>query len=142
MMTKGKQAGRMTRQRRIVLDILAESQEHLDAETIYLLARARDARISLATVYRALALFKRRGLVQEQRLGEGHGHFETTKGEPHDHFTCTACGRVIELEAAQLHELAGQLCAGRGLQMSGVQVLVTGLCAECVKQGPGMAGLA
>lgn len=126
-----KREGRMTRQRRIVLQILEESQEHLDADTIYALARARDAKVSLATVYRALALFKRRGLVEEQRLGESHGHFETAQGKPHYHFTCTGCGQVIELEASQVHDLAQRLCAGQGLEVRNVQILVQGLCKDC-----------
>jgi Fur family transcriptional regulator, ferric uptake regulator len=126
---EGKQ--RMTRQRRVVLEILEQSQEHLDAETIFVLARQRDAKISLATVYRALALFKQRGLVHEERLGEGHGHFEIAQGKPHDHFTCTNCGQVIELESAQLHKIAAKICAGLGLQVSSVQVLVQGTCDKC-----------
>jgi Fur family transcriptional regulator, ferric uptake regulator len=136
-MTPAIRADRMTRQRRVVLDILAGSQDHLDAETIYALARARDAKISLATVYRALAWLKQRGLVQEQRLGEGHAHFETTPSEPHDHFTCIVCGRVIELEAAQVHELTHQLCTSQGLHVTGLQMLVQGVCGECREQGLG-----
>jgi len=41
-----------------VLEILEESQEHLDAEAIYGQAKARNPNISLATVYRTLALLK------------------------------------------------------------------------------------
>jgi len=131
-------AGRLTRQRTLVLDILAQSRDHLDAETIYAQARARDEKISLATVYRALAWLKERGLVQEQSLGEGHGHFEITQGGPHDHFTCTVCGRVIELDGAQVHALTRQLCARQGLQAASVHLLVEGLCGDCTDQGLGI----
>jgi Fur family transcriptional regulator, ferric uptake regulator len=126
--------GRMTRQRRVVLQILEESLDHLDAETIYVLARARDAKISLATVYRALALFKRRGLVEEQRLGEGHGHFEKKTSRPHYHFTCTVCGCVVELEGTQVLELSQRLCADQGLQVANVQLLVSGKCSACARE--------
>jgi Fur family transcriptional regulator, ferric uptake regulator len=131
MDVKARHEGRMTRQRRVVLQILEESQDHLDAETIYARARARDAKISLATVYRALAMFKRRGLVEEQRLGEGHGHFEKKHSRPHYHFSCTACGRVVELEGTQVLELAQRLCADQGLQVATVQLLVSGTCDAC-----------
>ncbi len=67
---------RLTRQRKLVLDVVSDSQEHLDAETIYQLARERDENISLATVYRSLAYLKATGLIQEHNLGEDHGHFE------------------------------------------------------------------
>jgi Fe2+ or Zn2+ uptake regulation protein len=135
MENHAKREGRLTRQRRIVLQILEESQEHLDAGSIYALARARDAKVSLATVYRALALFKQRGLVEEQHLGESHGHFETAHEKPHYHFTCTCCGRVIELEASQVFDLAQRLCAGQGLEVKTVQILVQGLCKDCGSAG-------
>jgi Fur family transcriptional regulator, ferric uptake regulator len=131
MNVETKRAGRMTRQRRIVMQILEESQAHLDADSIHALARARDEKISLATVYRALALFKQRGLIEEQRLGEGHGHFEKAQDTPHYHFTCSQCGRVIELEDHQVLELARRLFTDQGLQVETIQLLVSGRCGEC-----------
>jgi Fe2+ or Zn2+ uptake regulation protein len=122
---------KLTRQRKLVLEILEESQEHLDAESIYDLAKARDANISLATVYRTLALLKETGLVQEHRLGEDHGHFETTQPTPHYHFTCTKCGRVVEFEAPQVTEVARKLCESKGLQVIEMHLLFSGFCAEC-----------
>ena len=89
---------RLTRQRRLVLRVLEESREHLDAERLYDLATSLDPNISLATVYRTLAILKEMGLVEEHRLGEGHAHFEATRSTPHYHFTCTACGRVNEFD--------------------------------------------
>jgi len=122
---------KLTRQRKLVLDILEESQEHLDAESIYAQAKARDANISLATVYRTLALLKETGLVQEHRLGEDHGHFETTQPTPHYHFTCLKCGRVVEFEAPQVMEVARKLCESKGLQVIDMHLLFSGYCWEC-----------
>ncbi len=122
---------RLTRQRRLVLDILQNSQEHLDAETLYERAKARDTRISLATVYRSLALLKEAGLVREYRLGENHGHFETVRASPHHHFTCIQCGQVIELEAPQISEMAVRLCENQGLQVKQFHLHLSGYCANC-----------
>jgi Fe2+ or Zn2+ uptake regulation protein len=133
MNIQAERAGRMTRQRKVVMQILEESQAHLDAETIYALARARDDKISLATVYRALAFFKQRGLIEEQRLGEGHSHFEKAQDTPHYHFTCSQCGRVIELEDKQVLKRVRQLFTNQGLQVDTVHLLVSGRCGECKK---------
>jgi Fe2+ or Zn2+ uptake regulation protein len=122
---------RLTRQRRLVLEILEESQEHLDADMIHEQAKARDPHISLATVYRSLGLLKDMGLVQELRLGENHGHFETTQPNPHHHFTCLKCGRVVEFEAPQVMETVRQLCKGEGLRVTEVQVHLSGFCPKC-----------
>jgi Fe2+ or Zn2+ uptake regulation protein len=125
------QGRRLTRQRRLVLEILQGSQKHLDAEALFELAKARDPKISLATVYRSLALLKQAGLVQEYRLGESHGHFESTPADPHYHFTCLKCGRVIEFEAPQVMEAAFGLCQTHGMQILNVYLHMSGYCADC-----------
>lgn len=126
---------RLTHQRQLVLEILLESREHLDAEALYDLARARDGDISLATVYRSLALLKDAGLVQEHRLGQSHGHFETTPADPHYHFTCEKCGRVIEFTAPQVLDAVQELCVQQGLQIQQVHLHLSGYCANCCQQG-------
>jgi Fe2+ or Zn2+ uptake regulation protein len=125
------QGYRLTRQRSLVVDILNESTEHLDAETIYQRAKERDARISLATVYRSLALLKQTGMVQEHNLGEDHGHFETTQPSPHYHFTCQRCGRVVEFEAPQVMEVARRLSDTLQVRVIQVQLLLRGFCCQC-----------
>jgi len=122
---------RLTRQRRLVLEILEENLEHPDAETLYDQAKARDPNISLATIYRSLALLKEAGLVKEHRLGEDHGHFETAQASPHYHFTCLKCGNVIEFEAPQVMEVARTLCESKGLQITDVHLLFSGYCSRC-----------
>jgi len=125
------QGYRLTRQRKLVLEILEESQEHLDAEDLYARAKERDPRISLATVYRTLAILKEARLVQEHRLGESHAHFETIQATPHYHFTCLKCGRVIEFEAPQVMEVASKLCESKGLQVTDMHLLFSGYCSVC-----------
>jgi Fur family ferric uptake transcriptional regulator len=122
---------RLTRQRMLVLEIVRESQEHLDADTIYQRAKARDPNIGIATIYRALARLKEAGLVQEQRLGENHGHFETTQSRPHYHFTCLKCGKIVEFESPQVMRAARQLCKNEGLQITQIQIHLSGYCSQC-----------
>ena len=98
------QGRRLTPQRRLVLEILSETAEHLDADGIYARARARDEHISLATIYRSLALLKQVGLVTEHALGQDHGHFEPVKSTPHYHFTCQDCGVVIEFSSPKIEK--------------------------------------
>lgn len=125
---------RLTRQRRLVLKVLEESQEHLDAEGLYDRAKTLDPNISLATVYRTLVVLKEMGLVEEHRLGEGHAHFETTQRTPHYHFTCRGCACVIEFDAPQVAEVLRQLSMQKGLQVTGAHLLVTGWCDRCRKE--------
>lgn len=128
---------RLTRQRKLVLEILQNSRGHLDADMIYDRAKALDPNIGLATIYRSLALLKEAGLVQEHRLGENHGHFETTQSAPHHHFTCLKCGRVVEFEAPQVLAAARKLCKSEGLQVTGIHLQLSGYCSECREDDAG-----
>lgn len=122
---------RMTQQRQIVLNILNENPGHLDAEAVYELARKVDAKISLATVYRSLAMLKEVGLVKENHLGEHHGHFEPALGEPHFHFTCEACGKISEFKAPEVLREIRKVCDRNHLQIFEIDLLLSGLCPEC-----------
>jgi len=126
-----RRGGRLTHQRQLVLEILEESQEHLDAGALYERAKARDPDIGLATIYRSLARLKQAGLVQEEQLGEDHAHFETTPSSPHHHFTCLGCGRVVEFESGEVMKVIGRLCDREGLQVTGVRLHLSGYCPTC-----------
>lgn len=122
---------RLTRQRRLVLEIFAAHAGHLEADRVYQLAKERDPHISLATVYRSLALLKEIGLVQEHRLGQDHGHFEASPTDPHYHFTCLRCQRVIEFDAPQVKMIAQDLSEREGLRITDIHLLLSGYCAQC-----------
>lgn len=125
---------KLTRQRRLVLETLQQSQEHLDASELFQLVKTRDPKISLATVYRTLALLKEMGLVSEQHLGEEHGHFEMVPQTPHYHFTCQHCGRVIEFELPDLAEVLQRMADQQKLYIQSVQLALDGLCDSCLSE--------
>jgi Fe2+ or Zn2+ uptake regulation protein len=122
---------RATRQRQLVLDVLQDSPGHLDAEAIHDQVKILDPRISLATVYRTLALLKRLGLVAEHNLGEDHGHFEAAPAAPHYHFTCLQCKRVIEFEAPAVMQIVRGLAEKEDLQVTETHLTLSGYCRDC-----------
>jgi Fur family transcriptional regulator, ferric uptake regulator len=122
---------RPTSRRRLVFEILQESHEHLDAETVHQRARRKDPHISLATVYRTLALFKLLGLVEEHQFGESHSHFETVPESPHHHFTCLECGQVSEFPAPKVDAAMRQLCEDNGNSLEQIKLELNGICHAC-----------
>ena len=127
----------MTSQRRLVLDVLQKSDEHMDAETIYAQARTRDPDIGLATIYRTLAVLKEMGLVEEHRLGEEHGHYEAVKASPHYHFTCLNCGKVIEFDTPLMEQIKRKLSEQAGVSIASAHLHLSGYCAECQNETGG-----
>lgn len=131
-----REAGRrLTSQRRLILDILKASDEHLDAESVHDQARRRSPGLSLATVYRTLTLLKDMGLVEEHRLGEGRGHYEAVQEGPHYHFTCRKCGKVIEFSAPLVAEIEQRLCEQEGVEVTRAHLHLTGYCSHCKNDG-------
>jgi Fe2+ or Zn2+ uptake regulation protein len=122
---------RMTRQRRLVMQVIQENPGHLEVEAVYALAKASNPKISLATVYRTLAVLKEMGMVKEHALGQSHAHFEAAPEKPHYHFTCRKCGRVIEFDAPQVVQIVHAVSKREGLQVTDVHLFLSGYCANC-----------
>lgn len=123
---------RMTMQRRLILEALEETEEHLDAERLYQRLRARDQSVSLATVYRTLHLLYQAGLIEQRFLDgdQSRGYYEI-RDEEHYHFTCRQCGRVIEFESELVEQISQALTAQHGVQVQRARVHFEGLCADC-----------
>ncbi|MFL7808821.1 MAG: Fur family transcriptional regulator [Anaerolineae bacterium] len=122
---------RLTAQRRLILQVLEESTGHLDADTLYDRVKARDPDVSLATVYRTLALLREIGLVEEHRLGQDHGHYEAVRQEPHYHFTCLRCDKVIEFDTPLVAQIVQALCEQEGVRVTSTHLHVSGYCPQC-----------
>ena len=122
---------RMTPRREIILEILRE-RGHLDAYELLELARRKDPRISLATVYRALAYFRERNVIQGRSFGEGHSHFEVHDGEAgiHAHFICTRCGKVREVKGKFIRDMEA-LAQRERFRLTGAHLDLLGLCRDC-----------
>ena len=122
---------RITPQRRLILDVLAQASGHLDAVEIYERARLRDPRLSLSTVYRSLSALKESAIVRELHLDQEHHHYELDNEDRHSHLVCMACGRVVEVDSRPFAEAAQMVGQTHGFQIVGAQVELTGRCADC-----------
>jgi Fur family transcriptional regulator, ferric uptake regulator len=67
---------RMTGQRRTIARVIAEAIDHPDVEELHRRAAALDSRISLATVYRTVRLFKDMGILESHAF---HGSSSATR---------------------------------------------------------------
>src|ERR1700684_4449602 len=130
-----KQQGvRLTRQRKILLDLIDQSGQHLDAERLFTLAREKDPKLNRVTVYRTLKLLKAGGLVDELDLmhhsGDQH-YYETRMKQEHAHVICLRCGKVEEFFGEPLQWLRQQVESHFGFQIVLARTEVGGYCAHC-----------
>jgi Fur family ferric uptake transcriptional regulator len=125
---------RFTRQRKILLDLIDKTGDHLDAESLYQLAREADPKINRVTVYRTLKLLKEGGLVDELDLmhqaGEQH-FYETRRKQEHAHVICLGCGKVEEYFGDPLQKLRKQIETLFAFQIVLARTEVGGYCSHC-----------
>ena len=121
------------RKRGAILECLRCSKAHPSADMVYAMLQKDHPDISLATVYRNLALFKKQGLIQSVGTVGGMERFDGNI-EPHVHFICAGCDAVLDLPEIQVPQtLCGDAAAGVGGTVSGCQLTFSGLCGECSK---------
>jgi len=125
---------RLTRQRRLLLDLIDNSGLHLDAESLFQMAKEKDPKLNRVTVYRTLKLLKEGGLVDELDLahfdGEKH-YYETRLKQEHAHIICLRCGRVEEFFGEQLQAVRGQVQSQFGFEIAFARTEIGGYCSHC-----------
>jgi len=128
---------RYTSERRAVVDAVFEKHRHFEADDLLLWARARESRVSRATIYRTLELLVNSGLVRQMTFGDKTAqHYEQVLGIPHhDHLICLACGKVQEVFSADLEREQDALCERHGFEVHHHNLEVFGLCRRCRAAG-------
>ena len=125
---------RLTAQRRAVIEIIQDADEHLDASALLEQARMREPNIDRATVYRTLDLLKKLRLIDELDLmhlkGEKH-FYEVKTRRDHVHLACFQCGRIEEFSSVALERLKSELQAQTGFEVRVTRLEVGGRCREC-----------
>jgi Fur family ferric uptake transcriptional regulator len=125
---------RLTRQRQILLELIDQTGQHLDADRLFQLAKEKDPKLNRVTVYRTLKMLKNGGLVDELDLmhqsGDQH-YYETRMKQEHAHVICLRCGKVEEFFGEPLQRLRKQIESHFGFQILLARTEVGGYCAHC-----------
>ena len=131
----GKRRIRLTRQRRVILQVMDDAEQHLDVDQILERAQKIDAGVALVTVYRTIDLLKKHGLIDELDLlhlrGDRH-YYETHGPRDHIHVACLRCGKVREFESALYEQLKQQIARDFDMKVTVSRTEVGGYCAECL----------
>ena len=122
--------GKNFRKRNAILSCLRRSKAHPSAEALYQELHREYPDISLATVYRNLALFRSQGLAQCVGTVNGMERFDGDIS-PHVHFVCTGCGTVLDMPEITLPDCSAQ-AEKSGCRVRQAQLTLTGLCRDCL----------
>ncbi|MDR2739103.1 MAG: transcriptional repressor [Treponema sp.] len=130
-----------SKKRDAILEVLRSTTTHPGAQWVYDQLKSDIPDLSLATVYRNINLFRQEGLVISVGVVEGEERFDG-RVEPHPHFVCGCCGRVIDYDATELpaqfskvmENLKGTADTKGGFfAIDYRKTVFNGFCAVCVK---------
>ncbi len=107
---------KMTGQRKTILKVLEESEDHPSVEMVYERARDANPSISMATVYRTLNLLDELGIVVRHDFKENFSRYELN-AEHHDHLIDLDTGDVIEFHDEELEDLKDRIAAKMGFDL-------------------------
>jgi Fur family transcriptional regulator, ferric uptake regulator len=110
---------RMTEQRRTIAEVLTDSEDHPDVEELHRRATARDASISMATVYRTVKLFEEYGILERLDFRDGRARYDDADRDHHDHLIDVATGDVIEFVDREIEELQRRVAQRLGYELIG-----------------------
>jgi Fur family ferric uptake transcriptional regulator len=127
-----KEGLRYTQQRQLIWDELCSSEEHRDAEEIYLSLRKDGVNASRATVYRTIDVLIKNKLVRKLDLGDGKARYENKMDSTHhDHLICVQCGKIEEFMNDKIEAIQDDIVKGFGFKMIRHIHQLFVLCDEC-----------
>ena len=119
------------RKRNAIYECLCQSKAHPSADMVHAMLQSTHPDISLATIYRNLALFKKQGMIMSLGTVNGVERFDANT-DPHVHFICTNCDAVIDLPQLNPPEaLCSAAADAVGGTVSSCQLTFTGICGSC-----------
>lgn len=107
---------KMTGQRRVILKVLGQSEDHPSVEDVYMRAKKLDRSISIATVYRTLGLLDELDLVVRHEFQEGYARYEVNS-DHHHHLVDLETGKVIEFQNDELEVLKEKIARDLGYEL-------------------------
>ena len=124
-----------SRQRESIKHFLAETKDHPTADAVYMHVKKEFPNISLGTVYRNLNLLKDIGEAVKIATPDGGDRFDG-RVEPHNHFLCKKCGRLLDLDLdmhsiEEVNRMAAENFDGI---ITSSSTLFYGECSDCIKK--------
>ena len=122
--------GRVTTALRAVVELLANTDEHLTAADIATAVQQSHPAIHVSTIYRGLERLSDAGMVTHLHVGHGPTVYHLAD-DYHGHLVCRRCGAVLDVPTAVVQPVARTVARDYGFALEAGHLALGGLCADC-----------
>ena len=115
---------RLSRQRRMVLDLLWSERSHLSARDIFEKLNARGRSIGHTSVYLNLEALQSAGVIE--CLDRASGRLYGYRSDPHSHLTCLDTGCIEDIDVELPQDLLNQIERSTGFRIESYTLQLNG----------------
>ena len=113
-----KQKGvKLTDQRKLVAQIMSDSNDHPNVDELYKRVSKIDSKISIATVYRTVKLFEEAGILTKHDFKGEKARYEELPDNHHDHLIDVQSGEIVEFVDEEIEKLQKMVAEKLGYQL-------------------------
>ena len=108
---------KLTEQRKIIAQVMSDSNDHPDVDELYKRVSKIDSKISIATVYRTVKLFEEVGILAKHDFKGGKARYEELSEGHHDHLIDIKTGEIIEFVDEDIEKLQKKVAEKYGYDL-------------------------
>ena len=106
---------KLTDQRRVIAQVMSDSNDHPDVDELYNRVSKIDPKISIATVYRTVKLFEEAGILVKHDFKAGKARYEIN--DDHNHLIDINSGEIVEFVDKDIEELQKKIAKKLGYNL-------------------------
>ena len=116
----------MTKKNQTLLQLIREYNGHLNAQEIYDMSKEKDLDISVASIYRILDSFEKKGYIKKIDVGKQSFVYDCNTYQ-HAHLVCDKCGKIVDVKL----DIEEAINSALGKKIDSYELCMHFICDEC-----------